>query len=98
MVCLELGDTKMIKVDIYKPDVLKIFCDASTRKKGDGFDVCYGAIAVVQDNIIDQVYRINSNSTNNNAEIKAIRAGVLLAISCSKCASLTFSTPIRSPL
>lgn len=67
-------------MEIYKQNILNIFCDASTRKRGNEVDVCYGAVAVCEDTIIDEVYRINTNSTNNNAEIKAIRAGVLLAI------------------
>ena len=69
----------MVKSDIYKPNVLNIFCDASIRKRGKLKDGCYGAIAVKQNTIIDEIYRICSDTTNNNAEIKAVRAAVLLA-------------------
>ena len=70
----------MHKDDIYNNNILNIFCDASTRNRGSNVDVCYGAIAICKDDIIDQLYRVNSNSTNNNAEIKALRAAILLAI------------------
>ena len=61
-------------------EVLNIFCDASIRKMGDKSAGCYGAVAVYGYTIIDEIYRICSDTTNNNAEIKAIRAGILLAI------------------
>lgn len=70
----------MKKKDIFRSDVLNIFCDASTRKHGKNTDICYGAIAICKYDVLDEIYRINSNCTNNNAEIKAIRAGVLLGI------------------
>ena len=59
---------------------LNIFSDASIRKRGTEYDGCYGAIAVANNQIIDEIYRISSDTTNNNSEIKGIRAAVLLAI------------------
>lgn len=59
---------------------LNIFCDASTRSRGSNIDVCYGALAVHMNDIVDQVARVNSNSTNNNAEIKAIRSAIMIAL------------------
>lgn len=60
--------------------MINIFCDASIRQKGKGFAGCYGAICVVGDSIIDESYRVITNTTSNNAEIYAIREGILLAI------------------
>lgn len=58
---------------------LNIFSDAST--KGSGIcDVCYGAIVVHKENIIDRLYRINSKSTVNEGEIKGIRTAIEFAL------------------
>lgn len=66
---------------IDNPYTLNIFSDASIKDKGyRSYDGCYGAIAVVNNAIIDEIYRVASDSTNNNSEIKGIRAAVLLAI------------------
>lgn len=64
----------------YNADTLNIFCDASMRKRGNAQDGCYGAIALCGDTLVDKLIRINSNTTNNNCEIKAIKAGVILGI------------------
>lgn len=62
-------------------DILNIFCDASIRQRGKIKDGCYGAIAVNEnETIINSIYRICSNTTNNNAEIKGIRAAISLAV------------------
>lgn len=73
-----------LTTDIFiNSQTLNIFCDASmelydkNRNFGDG---CYGAIAYYGENKIDELYRNVTGCTNNNAEIKAIRAGVQLAI------------------
>lgn len=66
--------------DIINEYTLNIFTDASIRNRNYGYDGCYGAIAVYNDTIIDELYRINTNTTNNNAEIKGLRAGVFLAL------------------
>lgn len=65
---------------IYSPRILNIFCDASVRTTGNTYSSCYGALAICEDTEIDHIYRVNYDSTNNNGEIKAIRAGILLAI------------------
>lgn len=60
---------------------LNIFCDASIKNyKDKTADGCYGAIAYRGKNEIDSLYKICSNTTNNNSEIKAIRNGVELAL------------------
>lgn len=66
--------------DIDNPYTLNIFTDASIFNKRNGYDGCYGAIAVFNDTKIDEIYRINTDTTNNNAEIKGVRAGVYLAL------------------
>jgi ribonuclease HI len=68
-------------IDPYKSDdVLNIFCDASIKKEGKNrYTGCYCAIAVVGDQIIDTICNIVSETTNNNSEIKGVRAGVVLA-------------------
>ena len=63
-----------------RPDVINIFCDASIHKYGFMYIGCSGAIVCNNGNIIDSEYRIATNTTSNNAEIKAIRLGVNLAI------------------
>lgn len=70
----------MNKEMIDNPYSLNIFSDASIRKRGNLYDGCYGAIAVSNNQIIDEIYRISSDTTNNNSEIKGIRAAILLAI------------------
>ena len=63
-----------------QPYVLNIFCDASLRHRGEATDICYGSIAVNKDNIIDSIYRVNTDSTNNRGEAMALLAGLYLAI------------------
>ncbi len=66
---------------IDNPNTINIFTDASLVRRGaEGWDACYGAEVVLNDEIIDERYRIISDTTVNNAEIKGIRAGVDLAI------------------
>lgn len=62
------------------PYTLNIFCDASTF----GTYACYGAVAVNGNTIIDEIYRVQSNSTCNNAEVRAIKAGISLALRYQK--------------
>ena len=59
--------------------VLNIFCDASLRHRGNKTDICYGAIAVHVDDIIDSYCRINSDCTSNFGEAKAMNAALYLA-------------------
>ena len=62
-------------------NTLNIFTDASIRKIGKNKSAgCYGAIAMLGVNKIDEDYRICTDTTSNNSEIKAIRSGVGLAI------------------
>jgi len=65
--------------DFTKPEILNIFCDASMRQRGKFKDGCYGAIAVNGNSVIEEAYRVASDTTNNNAEIKGIRLAVSLA-------------------
>jgi ribonuclease HI len=59
---------------------LNIFCDASIRPLPDNVVGCYGALATINDTVVDSDYRICTKTTNNESEIKAIRLGVDLAI------------------
>lgn len=66
--------------NFYSMNTLNIFCDASVRKKSKhNFDVCYGVVCVTENTIIDSVYRIASNSTNNEGEIKGLRMALNMA-------------------
>lgn len=71
-----------MKLNYIKNDsTLNIFTDASVKVKNKNiFDVCYGAVAVCRDTIIDEIYRINSNSTVNEGEANGILAGILFAL------------------
>lgn len=66
--------------DIVNPYTFNIFTDASILNRKKYYDGCYGAIAVYDDQVIDSYYRIASETTNNNSEIKGLRAGVFLAL------------------
>src|SRR5574344_1061700 len=67
--------------DLYNPNVLNIFCDASTREysalldQDNTVDTCYGAVATSNGIIIDDLYRISCFSTCNRGEILAIKYG-----------------------
>jgi ribonuclease HI len=61
-------------------NTLNIFSDASIIGKSGNFKGCYGVVAVVKDDIIDQTYRMVSYTTNNNSEIKGIRAALDIAM------------------
>ena len=63
----------------YNKDTLNIFCDASIFGRTGNFTGCYGVIAVVKDDIIDTCYRLVSNTTNNNSEVKGLRAAISMA-------------------
>ncbi len=64
----------------HNENTLNIFSDASIIGRRGEFTGCYGAVAVVKDDIIDQNYRIVSYTTNNNSEIKGIRSAIDIAI------------------
>ena len=60
---------------------INIFTDASILNHPNGMTSgCYGAIVTRNRMIIDSDYKICTDSTSNNSEIKAIRSGVNLAI------------------
>ena len=60
-------------------NTLNIFTDASISGKSGNYTGCYGVVAVTEDNIQNQIYKLVSNTTNNNSEIKGIRAGLCIA-------------------
>lgn len=70
----------IIYSDIVNEHTLNIFTDASIKQRKYRYDGCYGAIAVYNDEVIDEIYRVITDTTNNNAEIKGVRAGILLAL------------------
>lgn len=64
----------------YNEYVLNIFSDASMRSKGQkAMDGCYGTVAVVKDQIIDQDMRVLSDTTVNACEIRGIRMAISMA-------------------
>lgn len=64
----------------YNPQTINIFSDASILKRKKSFLGCYGSVAVTGDNILEKKYRLVSNTTVNNSEIKGIRASIIFAI------------------
>lgn len=71
---------------LFKEGTLNIFCDASISKKPDNtYYGCPAAIATMrrsqdQLSIIDRVYLLLDNTTNNDSEITAIQLAVELAL------------------
>lgn len=64
----------------HNDNTLNIFSDASVNGRGTRNGMgCYGTVAVVKDNVIDQIYRLVSYTTSNNSEIKGLRAAITLA-------------------
>lgn len=61
---------------------INIFCDASIqpKTKHNPTNGCYGAIAHYNGQVIDEEYRVCTDTTNNNSEIKAIRLAVCIAL------------------
>ena len=67
--------------DFLNKDTMNIFCDASMKIKGKyHHDGCYGARCMIGEENIGNSYRVLTNTTNNNAEICAIREGISLAV------------------
>ena len=60
----------------YNDNTLNIFSDASIDKNSG----CFGVVAVIGDNIIDTRYRLISDTTSNNSEIKGIRSAIDIAL------------------
>ena len=74
-----------MKMPEFNSKVLNIFTDASITKIDSGeYISCSGAVAYTGtlDNltIIDEVFQVNWDSTNNNGEITAILKGIELAL------------------
>lgn len=67
--------------EFYNSDTLNIFSDASIiyDEKNNKCTGCYGVVCVTRDTIIDQCYHLVSDTTNNNSEIKGIRAALSFA-------------------
>ena len=63
----------------YNINTLNIFCDASITGKIGHQTGCYGVVGVVRDEIIDSFYRLSSNTTNNESELKGLRAAIVMA-------------------
>lgn len=74
-------------IDMIKnPDTLNIFSDASMRARGKNIlDTCYGAVAVNKDTIVDEMFRLSSESTVPAAEIRGIRCSLSLALQYRHC-------------
>lgn len=68
------------KEDIFNDKSVNIFTDASIMQLESGEYVgCPGFVTTYNGDIINYGYDIHRNSTNNNAEIKAVRMGVVEA-------------------
>lgn len=74
--------------DIFNPDTLNIFTDASIKKIDNETLGCPGAVCVITHNnghneyndILDMAYYIERYATNNSSEIKAISLGITKAL------------------
>ena len=70
----------MYNNDIFTPDAINIFTDASIKKLYSGETIgCAGCILVfgeLIDKNIQEDYQIIRNTTSNNSEIKAVRLGI----------------------
>lgn len=66
--------------DFYNKYTLNLFSDASILKNKNKFTGCYESVAVVEDTIIDSEYRIATDTTVNESEIKGIRLSLSLAV------------------
>jgi len=73
----------LIVKEIFNPNTLNIFTDASVKIVGNYFIACPGAIAVTTFNnapyICNQQAYLSYDSTNNSGEIQAVRLGLYLA-------------------
>lgn len=69
----------IILSQFYNPKTLNIFSDASIVGKKNHYSGCYGVVAVTEDNIIDNLYRLASHTTNNESELKGLRGALILA-------------------
>ena len=68
---------------IYDTNILNIFSDASMlkrEKRGNNLAACYGAVAVYNDTILEEFYRVNSLCTVPAAELRGIRCSLHLAL------------------
>lgn len=73
-------DSSVVSLNrLYNKQTLNIFCDASIINDNGVFTGCYGVVGVVEDRIIDSMYKLASNTTNNNSEIKGIRGALSMA-------------------
>jgi ribonuclease HI len=64
---------------IYNQDTLNIFSDASIHKNMYTTNGCYGVVAVCRDIILNSSFKLVSDTTSNNSEIKGLRAAVCFA-------------------
>ena len=66
---------------IYNENTLNLFSDASMRNvRKDILSSCYGSVAVSKDTIINELFRLNTNTTVPAAEIRGIRCSLSLAL------------------
>ena len=66
--------------DISNKSTLNIFTDVSVKQIDKKFNTCYGAVAIVEDRVIDELFRFNSNSTVNEGDAKGIQTGIYFAL------------------
>lgn len=71
--------------DIFNPDTLNIFTDASIKKISDETLGCPGAVCVItyqngSNDVLDMSYYVERYATNNSSEIKAISLGIAKAL------------------
>ena len=70
------GCQRIILSSVFNKETLNIFSDASILKTNDNTYGCFGAICVVEDEIIDYQYMVKEQTTVNECEI----LGILLSL------------------
>ena len=76
---LDSGCQRITLSSIYNKETLNIFSDASTLQVNNIMYGCFGAICVVEDEIIDYMYMVKEYTTVNECEISGILLGLRFA-------------------
>lgn len=67
--------------DIYNPNTLNIFADASIRNcRHERLAGCYGVVAVCMDHILYNDNRVHSDTTSNLEEARGVRRALSIAL------------------
>ncbi|MBR6289187.1 MAG: hypothetical protein IKR19_07630 [Acholeplasmatales bacterium] len=65
--------------EIYHPQILNLFSDASTRNTGHSVAAAYSVVAVTMDNILESVERVHTDTDSAEEELRGVRSALLTA-------------------